>query len=36
MKIFYVEVDTNDGDYIGKIVEVEDEIAKKFEPLIKR
>lgn len=36
MKTFYVEVDTNDADYIGKIVEVEDEIAKKFEPLIKK
>lgn len=36
MKHFYVEVDTNDADYIGKIVEVEDETAEKFKPLIKK
>lgn len=36
MKHFYVEVDTNDADYLGKIVEVEDEIAKKFKPLIEK
>lgn len=36
MKTFYVEVDTNDADYIGKIVEVEDELAEKFKPLIKK
>lgn len=36
MKHFYVEVDTNDADYIGKIVEVEDEIAEKFKPLIEK
>ena len=36
MKTFYVEVDTNDADYISKIVEVEDELAEKFKPLIKK
>ena len=36
MKTFYVEVDTNDADYIGKIVEVEDELAEKFKPLIEK
>lgn len=36
MKTFYVEVDTNDADYIGKIVEVEDEAAEKFKPLIEK
>ena len=36
MKIFYVEVDTNDADYIGKIVEVKDESAEKFKSLIEK
>lgn len=36
MKYFYVEVDTNDADYIGKIVEVEDASAEKFKPLIEK
>lgn len=36
MKIFYVEVDTNDADYVGKIVKVEDELAEKFKPLIEK
>lgn len=36
MKYFYVEVDTNDGDYIGKLVEVEDESVEKFKPLIEK
>lgn len=36
MKHFYVEVDTNDADYVGKIVEVEDTSAEKFKPLIEK
>lgn len=36
MKHFYVEVDTNDADYIGKIVEIEDAAAEKFKPLIEK
>ena len=36
MKTFYVEVDTNDADYVGKIVKVEDELAEKFKPLIEK
>ena len=31
MKYFYVEVDTNDADYIGNIVEIEDESVEKFQ-----
>lgn len=36
MKTFYVEVDTNDADYLGRLVEIEDEDAKKWMPLIER
>lgn len=36
MKTFYVEVDTNDADYIGKLVEVEDEDVEKWMPLIEK
>ena len=36
MKHFYVEVDTNDADYMGQIVEVDDESAEKFKPLIEK
>ena len=36
MKRFYVEVDTNDADYMGQIVEVDDESAEKFRPLIEK
>ena len=36
MKTFYVEVDTNDADYVGEIVEVEDTSAEKFKPLIEK
>ncbi len=36
MKTFYVEVDTNDADYIGKLVEVEDDIIEKWMPLIEK
>lgn len=36
MKIFYVEVDTNDGDYVGKIVKVKDEVVEKFKSLIEK
>mgnify|MGYP003434167870 CR=1 FL=1 len=36
MKYFYVEVDTNDADYIGNIVEIEDESVEKFKPLIEK
>lgn len=36
MRTFYVEVDTNDADYIGKLVEVEDEKVEKWMPLIEK
>ena len=36
MKTFYVEVDTNDADYIGKLVEVEDKDVEKWMPLIEK
>ena len=36
MKHFYVEVDTNDADYVGKLIEVEDASAEKFKPLIEK
>lgn len=36
MKTFYVEVDTNDADYIGKLVNVSDTIFEKFRPLIEK
>lgn len=36
MRTFYVEVDTNDADYVGKLVEVSNEDAEKWMPLIKK
>lgn len=36
MKTFYVEVDTNDADYIGQLVEVSNEDAEKWMPLIEK
>lgn len=36
MRKFYVEVDTNDADYVGKLVEVEDKNVEKWMPLIKK
>ena len=36
MKTFFVEVDTNDADYIGKLVNVEDEKVEKWMPLIEK
>ena len=30
MKYFYVEVDTNDADYVGNVVKVSDKTFKKF------
>lgn len=36
MRTFYVEIDTNDADYIGKLVEIEDEKVEKWMPLIKK
>lgn len=36
MKTFYVEVDTNDADYIGKLVEVEDADFEKWASLIEK
>ena len=36
MKTFFVEVDTNDADYIGKIVSVRDEKVEKWMPLIEK
>ena len=36
MKTFYVEIDTNDADYIGKLVEIEDENVEKWMPLIEK
>ena len=34
MRTCYVEVDTNDADYVGKLVHVSDENAAKWMPLI--
>ena len=36
MKTFYVEIDTNDADYIGQLVKVDDEAAAKWMPLIEK
>ena len=36
MKTFFVEVDTNDADYIGKLVHVSDEKVEKWMPLIEK
>lgn len=36
MKTFYVEIDTNDADYIGQLVKVEDKVVEKWMPLIKK
>ena len=36
MRTFYVEVDTNDADYIGKLVSVSDEKVEKWMPLIEK
>ena len=33
MRTFYVEVDTNDADYVGKLVSVSDEKVEKWMPL---
>lgn len=34
MRKFYVEVDTNDGDYLGHLVNVKEEDVEKWMPLI--
>ena len=36
MRTFYVEVDTNDGDFVGKLVDVSNEDAEKWMPLIEK
>jgi hypothetical protein len=36
MKTFFVEVDTNDADYVGRLVEVSNEDAEKWMPLIEK
>ena len=36
MRTFFVEVDTNDADYIGKLVHVSDEKVEKWMPLIEK
>ena len=36
MRTFYVEIDTNDADYVGKLVHVSDEKVKKWMPLIEK
>ena len=36
MRTFYVEVDTNDADYVGKLVSVSDEKVEKWMPLIEK
>lgn len=36
MRKFYVKIDTNDADYIGKLVDVEDEDVEKWLPLIEK
>jgi hypothetical protein len=36
MKTVFVEVDTNDADYVGEIVEVTEETLEHFKPLIEK
>ena len=36
MKTVFVKVDTNDADYVGKIVEVSEETLEHFKPLIQK
>lgn len=36
MRTFYVEVDTNDGDYVGHLVNVKEEDVEKWMPLIEK
>lgn len=36
MRSFYIEVDTNDGDYVGHIVTIPKESFEKFKPLIEK
>ena len=36
MKYVYVVVDTNDADYVGKIVEISEETLEHFKPLIEK
>lgn len=36
MKYFYVVVDTNDADYVGKIVKVDEKTFEHFKPLIEK
>ena len=36
MRTFYVEIDTNDADYIGKLVHISDEKVEKWMPLIEK
>ena len=36
MKHVYVVVDTNDADYVGKIVEISEETLEHFKPLIEK
>lgn len=36
MRTFYVEVDTNDGDFVGKLVCVSDKDVKRWLPLIEK
>ena len=36
MRKFYVQVDTNDADYIGQLVEIENENVEKWMPLIEK
>ena len=36
MRVFFVEVDTNDADYVGKLVHISDEKVEKWMPLIEK
>ena len=36
MRTFYVEVDTNDADYVGQLVKVSNEDTEKWMPLIEK
>lgn len=36
MRTFYVEVDTNDADYVGKLVHVNHDKVEKWMPLIEK
>lgn len=36
MRKFYIQIDTNDADYIGQLVEIKNEDVEKWMPLIEK